>query len=502
MHPKTHQYCQKLAQECDLQQLENDPEWKLVGKRPKDFVRRLLVLHEERRMTAKDAKQHSWFSNDFHRVDFETVYCRATRHWKPRPLKTPVLEVIDADQVKELPTLQKIELAGQGNDRRRSPVPVDPPYRPYPRKMSSFLLPKRRPGASFIMSDEVRTAIQEKWSLEKMKRQISEVAIDEVPALIPDTESDDQDEPHTKRRFQEQRTADATSGRKAAFTSPFRPLVQRPSSLNGKKVSNHDTTFGKSVVQDQPSHVNACHSGSQHGSADQTSRTNLDSPNQAKASQISTDSATSYDHSLVSKVPVVSTQDRSNHGASDLPTSNQTELSHSAKEGGIAPKVLQMVNHSPKSKIDEVAGGQDTKMKGGPNFASRGPDVNTTIDPTKSAQTSPQRVEKKAVALKLRSPLLARLNPVLRQQAKSKKRCGSIFDLDEDEDTEQRQHELSKLTLEADRAPKSGYFRKRPRIDQSVEVQTGSDEDSRFSIWSGGETLGIPGAFKNLSFSQ
>lgn len=185
INPKTNQYCQQLAQECSLQQLECVTEWQLVGKRPKDFVRRLLVLDEEQRMTPSDAKRHCWFSNDFHRMDFEAVYQRAIQHWRPRILKPPVIDMIDVHHSAEQSMLQKGDL-GQRISRKKTPVPIDPPYKPYPRRMSFLLLSKRRPFLSGVMSEEVRTAIREKWSPEKMRGRAPDPEEDKVPALVPD----------------------------------------------------------------------------------------------------------------------------------------------------------------------------------------------------------------------------------------------------------------------------------------------------------------------------
>ncbi len=185
MNPITNQYCQKLAQECNLQQLECVAEWQPIGERPKDFVRRLLVLDEEQRMGPGDAKRHCWFSNDFHMFDFEAVYHRAIRHWRPRTLTAPVIDMINTHDLMELSMQQKSHL-GQRSSRRRTPVPVDPPYKPYPRRMSFLLLSKRRPFLSGVMSDEVRTAIREKWLPEKMRGRAPGPEEDIVPISVSD----------------------------------------------------------------------------------------------------------------------------------------------------------------------------------------------------------------------------------------------------------------------------------------------------------------------------
>ncbi|KAF7513282.1 hypothetical protein GJ744_009703 [Endocarpon pusillum] len=184
INPKTNQYCQQLAQECSLQQLECVTEWQFVGKRPKDFVRRLLVLDEEQRMTPSDAKRHCWFSNDSHRLDFEAVYQRAIQHWRPRTLKPPVIDMINVHHSTEQSVLQKSDL-GQRISCRKTPVPVDPPYKPYPRRMNFLLLSKRRPVLSGVMSEEVRIAIAEKWSPGKMRGRAPDPEEDKVSALVP-----------------------------------------------------------------------------------------------------------------------------------------------------------------------------------------------------------------------------------------------------------------------------------------------------------------------------
>lgn len=56
------------------------PEWTPVGPHPKDFVRRLLDPDETTRMDVRRALRHRWFACD----EFEAVYWRAVRGWKPR----------------------------------------------------------------------------------------------------------------------------------------------------------------------------------------------------------------------------------------------------------------------------------------------------------------------------------------------------------------------------------------------------------------------------------
>ena len=72
------------AQKCDLERLEEEMEWNGTGDRARDFVRRLLVLDETKRMNVKQALRHSWFTNPAHKREFEALYSRSIRDWKPR----------------------------------------------------------------------------------------------------------------------------------------------------------------------------------------------------------------------------------------------------------------------------------------------------------------------------------------------------------------------------------------------------------------------------------
>ncbi|PVI07561.1 kinase-like protein [Periconia macrospinosa] len=61
-----------------------DPTWRRIGYRPKDFIKKLLMLREEDRLTASEALAHEWFSNAGHAPEFEALYERSIKDWKPR----------------------------------------------------------------------------------------------------------------------------------------------------------------------------------------------------------------------------------------------------------------------------------------------------------------------------------------------------------------------------------------------------------------------------------
>lgn len=72
------------AKKCDLSRMDYGSEWVCVGRRPKDFIRRLLVLDESQRMTAPQALEHKWFTNKHYKAEYENLYERVVESWKPR----------------------------------------------------------------------------------------------------------------------------------------------------------------------------------------------------------------------------------------------------------------------------------------------------------------------------------------------------------------------------------------------------------------------------------
>lgn len=75
-----------LAAQCDLTILDDEyhPLWGPIAAAPKDFIKRLLVLDEECRMSATEALQHIWFSHPAMAAEYEAQYERSIKHWRPR----------------------------------------------------------------------------------------------------------------------------------------------------------------------------------------------------------------------------------------------------------------------------------------------------------------------------------------------------------------------------------------------------------------------------------
>jgi len=85
-----------LAARCDISVIddETDNAWSKVGDRPKDFIKKSLVLHEEDRLTATKALAHQWFSNSRHAPEFEALYERSIKDWQPREKAVDLVERI------------------------------------------------------------------------------------------------------------------------------------------------------------------------------------------------------------------------------------------------------------------------------------------------------------------------------------------------------------------------------------------------------------------------
>ena len=158
--PVTNAYSGKLARECNLEFLRQSNEWQAVRQRPKEFVEKLLVLEENARMTAEEALQHPWFFNEVHKNDFEDLYQRTIKHWQPRISKSQIVDFQDSGFIRSLECSQ----AFRDTSRRSSPrvqLPVESPYKPFPRNLHLRLWPKRNPNDR--LSKEVLSAL-ENWS--------------------------------------------------------------------------------------------------------------------------------------------------------------------------------------------------------------------------------------------------------------------------------------------------------------------------------------------------
>jgi hypothetical protein len=108
-HTESFSFSESQARQCDLGRLREDPDWMAVGDRPKDFVYRLIVLDETKRMDAKTALGHTWFTNPKHKSQLDAVYRRAIRDWKPRAVREPVVVNIDLGRKQTAEQLDQVQ---------------------------------------------------------------------------------------------------------------------------------------------------------------------------------------------------------------------------------------------------------------------------------------------------------------------------------------------------------------------------------------------------------
>lgn len=160
--PVTNCFSETLSKECNLEFLQKSTEWQSLKARPREFVETLLVLDEKARMTADAALHHPWFSNQTHQTEFEELYLRAAKPWHPRTPKAPIVEFMDHGSIKHLSCSQEyLEKTYNKFPRRHRYVPVEEPYKPFPRTMHLALWPKR--DVRGRLSDEVLSAIENNW---------------------------------------------------------------------------------------------------------------------------------------------------------------------------------------------------------------------------------------------------------------------------------------------------------------------------------------------------
>lgn len=158
----------KQAIRGNLDPLEQSETWKDVRARPKDFVRRLLVLDERQRMTAKGSLAHEWFMNNVHRVDFEQLYRRSIRHWRPRTPREPVVELIEPEKFNQLFSPRAVRPHGH-NNAKGGTEPGDWPDTLFPHRLHNLAYFPGRTTLRFnnSMAEQVKAAAECNWNFEK-----------------------------------------------------------------------------------------------------------------------------------------------------------------------------------------------------------------------------------------------------------------------------------------------------------------------------------------------
>ena len=258
-------YSVQLAARGELGPLEKSRAWRIVGVRPKAFVRRLLVPDERHRMTAKEALKHEWFTNDVHKTDFEELYLRATKHWRPRRPKLPVIELIDADNLKGFSFLQDVSHNIQKRRKRGVLVPIDPPYMPFPRRLNSNFFPKRKASPfNKMMTEEAKAAIRDKWAFDRSAgdRSGSSSGVDDV--LLPCAPKIDQKEirPTSRLATNTEKIKDTATVNVPTIPTPakkqqFQPLQPRSTSMAAPSHKETEGNVNTQLPEDASSSLGA-----------------------------------------------------------------------------------------------------------------------------------------------------------------------------------------------------------------------------------------------------
>lgn len=131
----------RIATTCDLSILDRpNGVWRDVEKRPKDFIRKLLVVDEKQRLNVKQALDHPWFTNKMCREGFIALYEKAIASWQPRRNTFRVIEALD------LRSLQPLTSTRRYTDGTQSPFFINYAV-PFPQG-ELFASPARTPSTA------------------------------------------------------------------------------------------------------------------------------------------------------------------------------------------------------------------------------------------------------------------------------------------------------------------------------------------------------------------
>lgn len=124
------------AAECDLSVLDYGVMWRHVGSRPKDLIRKLLVLDEKSRLTAKEALEHNWFTAQEYWAELDALYQETIKDWQPRRKVFRLVEKLDLDR---LPRTKPVKTS-----KPVMPTNSKSPYFNSPQSSPRRILPMKR----------------------------------------------------------------------------------------------------------------------------------------------------------------------------------------------------------------------------------------------------------------------------------------------------------------------------------------------------------------------
>ena len=74
----------EAATECNLEELESGPDWAHVDSLAKSFIKKLLILEEEKRLEVDNALRHLWLNQGNRSNELQQEYDKALSSWEPR----------------------------------------------------------------------------------------------------------------------------------------------------------------------------------------------------------------------------------------------------------------------------------------------------------------------------------------------------------------------------------------------------------------------------------
>lgn len=108
--------------------MDESTAWQSVGRKAKSFIRGCLRLYEDKRLTAKQALQHEWFTNKHYAKDIEDAYQRAIQDWTPRDHAGDLVELIDTSGGMEEADLVALDVTPQKEPIKSQYFTQPPPY--------------------------------------------------------------------------------------------------------------------------------------------------------------------------------------------------------------------------------------------------------------------------------------------------------------------------------------------------------------------------------------
>lgn len=178
------------SNEC-FSRLEDFGSWQSLHEKPKHFVHCVLASDGQYRFKANHALNHPWISSNAYNTDFESLYQQTIKNWQPRNRNVPLIEFVDGRSaaVKHFNCSQGVLEGNQiptQSSTRSLHIPVDPPYKPYYRKVQDQASPRAKPKkrSPSQMAKDVKRA-NEEWRKQAQQEENLPPVVEKEPFKKP-----------------------------------------------------------------------------------------------------------------------------------------------------------------------------------------------------------------------------------------------------------------------------------------------------------------------------